>query len=699
MALDPYGPCPCGSGKKFKWCCQPIHVQIDKAFRMDADGQHDTAVRLMDEVTAQNPSNPEAWGRKAQLLYQNDKVDDAENALQKALEINPNYPFGYLLRGLFRQHEGEIAGSLLLFRKAADLYDPEAKDVLAQVYDLIGEAEMKLNRPLAARAALQISLRLRPNEELRQGLDAMFGEKSRLPAAARRDYALESPPPSAPAERRAAWDHALSGAATGKLTDAAQAFQQLTKENADDAAAWHNLGLTRTWLGDNRAALEAFDRYVSLENDVGRAATAWALGEVLRLGQGMEDHSDYVEHAVVFQIRDPQSFFNFLQEWQRERRLTGVQVRQEEGLISGIVLDRAGLVTTGGAPGGPAKLGAYLLVLGNILRLWNIDNNALDRARQEVQQRIGQSLSEAHTQRGPASFADVLADAMVFPIGAGSQEEGEKQVRENFQRYFEDTWIHRPLRALNNVPPVDAAGHSTLNKKLCGVIQFLQDCAAVAGDPYDFDRIRRKLGVTPGAAPAAQEPEGAAPTEITAMGAAELAALQPEKLTDDQLDLAYRTAQKLDARDLAKSFARQLVERPPSAGRTDRFPWYTYLVQTSLAEGNTDAALNYVNEGEKDDCEHNAGHRRNDYELRRGQVLTKRGEAESARDVFQRLIERSPTELRYRGTAAESMLTLKQGATALQFAEQGLAKAREKNDRDSEQYFMELVAAARKQLG
>jgi hypothetical protein len=35
----------------------------------------------------------------------------------------------------------------------------------------------------------------------------------------------------------------------------------------------------------------------------------------------------------------------------------------------------------------------------------------------------------------------------------------------------------------------------------------------------------------------------------------------------------------------------------------------------------------------------------------------------------------------------------------LRFAEQGLAKAREKNDRDSERYFMELVAASRKQVG
>src|SRR2546429_222540 len=94
MAFDPYGPCPCGSGKKFKWCCQPVYVQIDKAFQQDEQGQHDTALRMMDEVCAEHSGNPEVWGRKAQLLYQMDRVEDAENALQKAFDINPNYPFG-----------------------------------------------------------------------------------------------------------------------------------------------------------------------------------------------------------------------------------------------------------------------------------------------------------------------------------------------------------------------------------------------------------------------------------------------------------------------------------------------------------------------------------------------------------------------------------------------------------------------------
>jgi predicted Zn-dependent protease len=131
----------------------------------------------------------------------------------------------------------------------------------------------------------------------------------------------------------------------------------------------------------------------------------------------------------------------------------------------------------------------------------------------------------------------------------------------------------------------------------------------------------------------------------------------------------------------------------------DRFPWYSYLMQHALREGNTEAALDYLNEGEKADCEQNEGRRRNEYELKRGQVLTRRGEADAAQDVFQRLIERAPTNPKVQGSAAEAMLTLKKPDRALRFAEEGLTVARQQNDRDSEQYLLELVEAAKKQMG
>jgi hypothetical protein len=183
------------------------------------------------------------------------------------------------------------------------------------------------------------------------------------------------------------------------------------------------------------------------------------------------------------------------------------------------------------------------------------------------------------------------------------------------------------------------------------------------------------------------------------MGAAELAVLDAAKLTDEQLEQAFQAAVKLDAGDLAASFARGLTSRPPRPDRPDRYPWYSYLTQHALRSGQPDAALDYVNEGEKADCEQNEGRRRNDYDLRRGQVHVKRGEADAAADVFGRLIERAPDELKYRGSAAEAMLSLRQGARALKFAEDGLAAARQRGDRDTEQYLQELADAAKKQMG
>ena len=213
MAIDQYAACPCGSGKKFKWCCQPIYAGINRAFEQDAQGQHDAAMRLMDQVTAEHGGNPEAWGQKAKLLYAHGKLEEAEEALEKAFAINRNYPYGLLLKAVFRFQEGELGGALLLARRAADAYDPEARDYLAEAYSVIYECEMKMNRPVAARAALRMVVHCQPAaEEPRQVLEQQFGETGRLPAAARREYTLAPVPPTA-GDRRAAWDRALQSGA------------------------------------------------------------------------------------------------------------------------------------------------------------------------------------------------------------------------------------------------------------------------------------------------------------------------------------------------------------------------------------------------------------------------------------------------------------------------------------------------------
>src|SRR5262245_13616297 len=162
MDIDQYDYCPCGSGKKFKWCCQNIYGDIERAYTQLEEGQQQSALRIIDEATHKHPDNPETWGHKAQLLIYTGQLAEAEKAIEKALEINPNYPFGLLLQARLRADEGAFTGALILARRAAEAYHPEAVDNLAQVYALIYQLEMQRHRPLAAHAALRILIRCQP---------------------------------------------------------------------------------------------------------------------------------------------------------------------------------------------------------------------------------------------------------------------------------------------------------------------------------------------------------------------------------------------------------------------------------------------------------------------------------------------------------------------------------------------------------
>ena len=119
--------------------------------------------------------------------------------------------------------------------------------------------------------------------------------------------------------------------------------------------------------------------------------------------------------------------------------------------------------------------------------------------------------------------------------------------------------------------------------------------------------------------------------------------------------------------------------------------------ESAREAGDFDAALGHLDAGLRSDAEHNAGKRANEYAARKGQLLSKKGEADAAYEAFRVLLDGEPDDVRPLGTATESFLSLGQGQRAAEFAEKGLELARKQNNRDSEGYFMELSEAAKKQ--
>jgi tetratricopeptide (TPR) repeat protein len=687
MAISPYSNCPCGSGKQFKWCCQPYYSYVEKALSRHERGQHAAAEQSVSQLVEKFPKVPQAWAYQAQVLFLQDKRAEADAALQKAFDLDPNFAYGFWLRGLMRLDEGEGQGALLLFRKTAELIDPSAKEVQAQVNSRIAELELQFNRPVAARAALERALHHAPqSKELREARESVFGPGSRLPEAARKEYAF----------RPSDMPEGLDTAATGKLTDALAAFEAITQSRPDNPAAWFNLGLVRAWLGDNRRAIEDLYRSIDLDDEARTEETA-ALAEILRCGHGLEREADYVEHRAYFEARDGEAVGKLLNDWAEARRLIVIGADREQAVLSAVLLAPATDLGVGiTAP--VARLQSYLLLKGPILRLWHSNREMLDQSVTELRQKVGAGVSDPHYETGPANFADVAGEVMLFPNREEADPlEIEKKMRDRAREFFEENWLRRSLKSLDGATPIDAAAHPTLRKRLPGIIRFMEQCLSGVtprenGQPatpvYDFDRLRRKLGL-----PAAPLAEGAE-QDIDSLSAAGLGALKAESLSDDRLGEAFRAALRLDAGDLAANFARHAIGR---ASIADRYPFFNHLIRSARDDGKPEEVLRLLTEGEQADAASNEGRRREEYSLERGRALARSGDVDGAYAVFKEAIDRSPSSLNLYAPAAESMLGRKQGARALEFAELGLKQARAQNNRDGEQQFMELVAAARKQ--
>jgi tetratricopeptide (TPR) repeat protein len=701
MALNPYDACPCGSGKKFKWCCIGYFDQLQLAMQQQQQGQHDAALRTMEGLTKSHAQSPQVWCHYANVLFMEGKTEEAEQAVQKALSVQPDFAMAYFTRAMFRHSEGEVLGSLLLFRKALEAYPPEAAGPIADTCEMIARIELLLNRPVACRAVFEKAVNIQQGDaELHAQFDAMFGPDSRLPEPARKAYAFR------PTTKRLPADVNVT-----KFSEAKKAYEALVQQVPDDPAAWFNLGLVRAWLGEQPQAVEALNKSVELEVDDFRAEEAAALVEVLKCGQGMEADAEFVEHRAFMQIRDPEAVSGLLQALVESGRLIAPQMSEDGSYFSALVVEQLPSILETGTK--LAKVVANINITAGVIRLWYPAEETLKKVVTEFRERLNLAVGEPNYNIGPIQFGDIALDALAYPVRTADINEAEKKLGDYATNYFEGPWLHKPLRSLGGVSPMDAVGSKLMRKRVLGVIKFLEGCLLGAAprkkrgeaiEPisiYDFNRLRHKLGIemvsvaapTPAPEPAVAKP---AKRDFTAMNAADLSGLVADELTVGELEDAMKAAIKLDARELAVAFAKAGAAKPADAAKPDRYPFYACLMTAALASGDTAEVLRVADDGSRYDAANNDGRRFNDYALRKVAVLAKKGDFDAVEAEYNAILDRTPADGNMYVKAAETMLGAKQGKRAATFAERGLAKGREQGNRDLQAACNELLDAAKR---
>ena len=90
-AVDPYSPCPCGSGQKFKWCCQKVEAHAERAQRLFENGQVEAALLVLDDGLRKEPGNAWLLTRKALFQLRQHQPEPAKASLRLVLQRQPKH--------------------------------------------------------------------------------------------------------------------------------------------------------------------------------------------------------------------------------------------------------------------------------------------------------------------------------------------------------------------------------------------------------------------------------------------------------------------------------------------------------------------------------------------------------------------------------------------------------------------------------
>jgi tetratricopeptide (TPR) repeat protein len=269
-------PCPCGSGKKFKNCCQntlapppnapntsaarsaPSATEIGELAALLNAGQDAAVERYSRELVERYPSEGPIWKVLGQTLLRQGK--DARGALRRATALLSGDPEAHSNLGIALRRHGELDAAVASCRRAVAI-----KPDYAEAHSNLGNALRDLRRLDEAVASFRRSLEIDPglagvHSNLGNALRDL-GQHAAAVASYRRALAIS--PDFAEAHNNLGI--ALQG--LGRSADAVVSYRRALEISPDFAEAHSNLGNALRDLGQLEAAVASYRRALAIKPD------------------------------------------------------------------------------------------------------------------------------------------------------------------------------------------------------------------------------------------------------------------------------------------------------------------------------------------------------------------------------------------------------------------------------------------------
>lgn len=609
--LDVYQNCPCGSGKKLKFCCHAIIGDMQKIAEMQQHHQYQMALAALDNLEKKDLKEvwSRAWVKTTKALIQSSlqKQDEARRLVQEVLDEIPDHPLGTVVNGLLTlSAEGYPAAKRAIY-EAFEIRNESGRNsfLTSHLARTLATMLAMQGHVLAAREHFSLALAFDPeNEEAVEDFLEFQGDAS-IPYPLRSHYMLARF--AGEESQRGAYDQAAELAGNGCFSDAAKAFGQIARQTPNQGWVWWNIALCHAWAAEDPLAVEAFKAAAANQSEPEAAADCLLLSRLLHTptGPARVDRvgQEYQVQSVgkLLTLLDRQPLF--------ARGPISPEEEDEEARPAAWyqVLDR----DPNTIPRDELTVDNVPQILGQIT-IFDADPQAerparaivgclgRDKLEQLKQQFADVAGAEAEPKGEPvlAGFARVETAALMLPWHLPAElplARVESLQQERWNKVLNDIWPVTPQEALGGRTPEDASKAPELQNSLRAAVLALDVFCEQSGHTLDQAAVRDRLGI-----PSVTPLEVAPDEDPTHYSILQLRRVPFDRLTDEQLVPVSNRITRIGHSGMSYLVIKAVLARPTLVAKIDVTRLYMSLANLARRQFRSDEALEWLTQGKQE---------------------------------------------------------------------------------------------------
>ncbi len=612
MTYDPYADCPCGSGKKIKFCCHAVIADMRKVARLQ-ENQPSRALQILDSLEAAHPANLWVASSHARLLMEQSDFAGAKGRCERFLGLEGNSRNAELtaIHALASFICDGFEAAKRSIHRAFQLCAKQEPAILTRLAGAIAMVMLEAESFMAARAHAALAVKLAPQEHRSHFVSqlAQLEGSSRIPYPLRSVHRLV--PYTAAVEDEPDFQRAVKLASLGCWQPAGILFRRLADKHPAAPELWHNLGLCLAWDGNEPAAAEALHTAARLYtgNDHEAAVECETLAQLLDL-ELTEDVSEillksYRTDSVsrVLTALDAEDLFDRID-------ISHMQDDEDSPVAQYRLLDRPfprEIAPHDLNPDDVPEFVADILVFDGegdepaVVQVTGIEGEGFEQANEQLRSVLGDLIEEYEEGDNeplgvvPTELADLEWNCHFpadFPATVARNIESRKM-----ESVATDVWPDLPLQALGGKTPREAAGNDELNVALNAAVLVLDAFYDRNNVMLDIDAVRKALQLEP---PAALSPGD---SSVTAFSTVALQRIPIQDLSDTQLVDVARRAMLVRHTRTAYQVLKAAAQRQPCLEKLGAERVYSALVGICREQNLRDEALSWLAAGRESAAE------------------------------------------------------------------------------------------------